>query len=296
MMSARSSYSLKLLLVFAASVFLTNRAQAQEAGINDLHWAYSAYFGTGWYQVSGDRDVYVLRITPPRWNIGDADYSADGEKTIGIELKFPITLGLDSFDLDNLPEAIDLDNVASISVTPGIDITIPVTARWSLRPYAAVGWGTTLGGSESSWTYWGGVKSHYSFKNGNLDWALINSVSYVGYTPNQGQSEYFLPLMAGLEFDYPFGKRKLDDEQLMLSWHGMYTSFESNLDFVFDGGPLRPTDPITDQWEFGISLRKQTSPIRIWFMKFDRLGLAYRFSSSGDLKGISFVFRSMFER
>jgi hypothetical protein len=295
MMSASSSYSLKLLLVFAASVFLFNRAQAQEVGINEVHWAYSAYFGTGWYQVSGDRDVFVLRMTP-RWNIRDADYSADGDKTIGIELRFPITLGLDRFNLDDIPEIIDLDNVASISVTPGIDITIPVTARWSLRPYAAVGWGTVLGGSESSWTYWGGVKSHYSFKNGNLDWALINSVTYVGYAPNQGESEYFLPLMAGLEFDYPFGKRKLAGEQLMLSWHGMYTTYENSLDFILDEGPLRPSEAITDEWEFGISLRKQTSPIRIWFMNFDRLGLAYRFSSSGDLKGISFVFRSVFDR
>jgi hypothetical protein len=295
MMSANFTYSLKLCVVFLASAFLTDRAQAQEAGINEVHWAYSAYFGTGWYQVSGDRDVFVLRMTP-RWNIRDADYSADGDKTIGIELRFPITLGLDRFDLDNLPDAVDLDNVASISVTPQVDITIPVTARWSLRPYAAVGWGTVLSGDESSWTYWGGVKSHYSFKNGNLDWALINSVSYVGYTPSEGESEYFLPLMAGLEFDYPFGERKLAGEQLMLSWHGMYTSFESNLDFILDEGPLSSTEAITDQWEFGISLRKQTSPIKIWFMNFDRLGLAYRFSSSGDLKGISFVFRSMFER
>jgi hypothetical protein len=295
MMSVNTTNSLQLAVVFVASVFLMGGSQAQEVEINDLHWAYSAYFGTGWYQVSGDRDVFVLRMTP-RWDIRDADYSAEGEKTIGIELRFPITLGLDRFNLDDIPEIIDLDNVASISVTPGIDITIPVTARWSLRPYAAVGWGTILGGSESSWTYWGGVKSQYSFKNGNLDWALINSVSYVGYTPNLGESEHFVPLMAGLEFDYPFGKRKLAGEQLMLSWHGMYTSFENNLDFILDEAPSGPSEAITDQWEFGLSLRKQSSPIKIWFMNFDRLGLAYRFSSSGDLKGISFVFRSMFER
>ncbi len=232
----------------------------------------------------------------PRWDVRDANYSTDGERTIGIEFRFPITLGLDRFNLDDIPELIDLDNVASVSVTPEVDITIPITARWSLRPYAAVGWGAVLGGSESSWTYWGGVKRHYAFNNGKLDWALVNSVSYVGYTPNRGESEYFVPIMAGLEFEYPFGERKLDDEQLMLSWHGMYTSFEYDLDFILDDGPLASSDPITDQWEFGISLHKQSSPIQIWFLKFDRLGLAYRFSSSGDLKGISFVLRSMFDR
>jgi len=99
--------------------------------------------------------------------------------------------------------------------------------------------------------------------------------------------------MAGLEFDYPFGNHKMDDEQLFLSWHGMYTTFEDDLDLVFADGSIKP---ITDQWEFGLSFRKKEKPIKIWWFSFDRLGLAYRFSSSGDLKGISFVFRSVFER
>jgi hypothetical protein len=99
--------------------------------------------------------------------------------------------------------------------------------------------------------------------------------------------------MAGLEFDYPLGRSERDHDQLFLSWHGMYTTFEHNLDLVLEDDT---TTPITDQWEFGLSFHKRSERIKIWFFSFDRLGLAYRFSSSGDLKGISFVFRSVFER
>ena len=273
-------------------LFFNSTSQAQDPNANSVHWAYSSYFGTGWYQVDGDRDVFVLRTTPRR-ELREPGLDDDGVRTIGIELIFPITAGLDRFDLDDLPEAVDLDNLASLSLIPGINITIPINKRWSLRPFAAAGWGSILNGSESAWTYWAGVKSRYAFQNGNLNWALVNSATYVGYTPNEGPSEYFLPLMAGLEFDYPLGNKKLDDEQLFLSWHGMYTSFESNLDFVLEGSQATP---ITDQWEFGLSFHKQDNRIKIWWFSFDRLGMAYRFSSSGDLKGISFVFRSMFER
>ncbi len=289
----KTSGNLLRLSVGSACLFLSIAgAQAQESSSSSIHWAYSSYFGTGWYQVDGDRDVFVLRITP-RWELREANLAEDGARTLGIELRFPITAGLDQFDIDDVSGTTDPDNLASLSVTPGIDLTVPLSKRWALRPFASVGWGTLLNGSESAWTYWTGVKSRYEFQNGKLNWALVNSVTYVGYSPSDGPSEDFWPLMAGLEFDYPFGNRKLDDEQLFLSWHGMYTTFEHDLDLVLGDGSIRP---ITDQWEFGLSFRKKDKRIKIWWFSFDRLGLAYRFSSSGDLKGISVVFRSVFER
>ncbi len=276
----------------ACLILAFDAGQAQETTDNSVHWAYSSYFGSGWYQVSDDRDVFVIRGTP-RWELREANFVADGERVIGIELRFPITAGLDRFSTSDVAGAIRPDNISSLSVTPGIDITIPVTERWWLRPYAAIGWGTALNDSESAWTYWAGVNSRYTFQRGKLNWSLVNAVTYVGNTPNTGPSDDFWPLMAGLEFDYPFGNHQLDKEQLYLSWHGLYTSFEDDLDQVLENGSI---EPITDQWEFGVSLRRAEKRIKIWFLSFDRLGLAYRFSSSGDLKGITFIFRSVFER
>jgi hypothetical protein len=281
--------------LFICLSFLSPYAEelrAQETTVNSVQWAYSSYFGSGWYQVSGGHDVFVIRGTP-RWELQKPDFSADGTRTIGLELRFPVTAGLDTFSTDDILGAADLDNVSSLSVTPGIDITIPLTERWWLRPFAAVGWGTALDQSESAWTYWAGVKSRYTFQHGKLDWALINSITYVGNTPSTGPSDDFWPLTAGLEFDYPLGNYRLNNEQLYLSWHGMYTSFEDDLDQTIEDGSI---EPITDQWEFGLALRKEEKPIKIWWFTFNRLGLAYRFSSSGDLKGISFVFRSVFDR
>jgi len=265
---------------------------AQDTSSSSVHWAYSSYFGSGWYQVNDDRDVFVLRTTP-RWELREADIAEDGSRTIGIELKFPITAGLDRLQIDDIPGTANPDNLASLSVTPGVDITIPVGERWALRPFASIGWGSLLNGGESAWTYWAGVKSRYTFQNGKLDWALLNSITYVGYTPSDGAAEDFWPLMAGLEFDYPLGNYQIDDEQVFLSWHGTYTIYEDDLDLVLENGS---TNAITDQWELGVSFHKKEGRIKFGWFKFDRLGLAYRFSSSGDLKGISFVFRSVFER
>ena len=284
-----SRIGLALLSTFLLLSFAESRAQESEA--SSVPWAYGAYFGTGWYRVAGDRDIYVIRYTP-RWEYREAGFTEDGTREIGIEFRFPITFGLDNFSYDDLVGSADLDNLSSLSVTPGIDITIPITEQWFLRPFAAVGWGSAFNKGESVLTYWGGVKSRYSFQHGKLDWALLNSVTYVGHKPSNGPSDDFWPLMVALDFDYPLGQHKLGGEQVLLSWHAMYTTFEDDLEQLIDDNQ---SVPITDQWEFGASIRKDDNPIKIWWLSFDRLGLAYRFSTSGDFKGISFVFRSIFD-
>ena len=280
------------LAVFAAVTCYSTSSRADHLDVRSLHWAYASYFGTGWYAVGDSRDSFVIRWTP-RWEYRDASLADDGERSIGVYFKFPVTAGLETFELDDLPGALDPDNLGSLSVTPGIDLEIPVTQRFSLRPYAAVGWGTTLNRNDSAWTYWAGIRSRYSFQSGKLGWALLNSVSYVGYTPSDGAAEDFWPLMIGLEFQYPLGKKKVDEDTWLLYWHGTYTSFENDLDFnSLDG---LGTEPITDEWELALALGKEDQPIRIWFMNFERLGLGYRTSSNGELRGITFIFRSVFD-
>jgi len=280
-----------LLAISAWLLFASAESRAQESSASSVPWAYGAYFGTGWYRVEGDRDIYVIRYTP-RWKFREAHLDEDGSRRIGIDFRLPITFGLDNFSYDDLVGSVDPDNLSSLSVTPGIDITIPITDNWSLRPFAAAGWGGAFTGSESVLTYWGGVKSRYSFQRGNLNWALLNSITYVGHTPSIGPSDDFWPLMAGLQLDHPLGTRRLGGEPVFLSWHGTYTTFEDNLEDVLDDGSVIA---VTDQWEFGLSFRQQKSRIKILFLSFDRLGLAYRFSTSGNFKGISFVFRSAFD-
>jgi hypothetical protein len=53
---------------------------------------------------------------------------------------------------------------------------------------------------------------------------------------------------------------------------------------------------ISDQWEFGLAFSKLDERIGLWRFRFDRLGLAYRFSSDGELQGVGFVFESMFDK
>lgn len=256
-----------------------------------VHWAYSAYFGTGWYTVPGDRDVFVFRMTP-RWTWSDAAIGEDGSRTLGIYLKSPVSVGLNRFDDDDPLQAVDLDNVSFLSVNPGVDVEIPVNARWALRPYASVGYGHALDSGEAAWTYWAGVKSRVSFSAENFDWYLVNQLGYVGYTPDAGPSDEFYPVSAAAEFNHPVGDPADGAKQLLFHWRVAYTAFGKDL--VFNGSSASQSE-ISDQWEVAAAIGRKELPIRIWFLNFDRLGIGYRRSSSGDLQGVTFFFRSMFD-
>ena len=133
------------------------------------------------------------------------------------EWRFPFTVGLDSFDIEDPTGTIDPDNLASLSVSPGVELIVPVTQRWTLRPFASLGWGTILGEEDNAWTYWGGIKSTVALGSGKLRWSLENSVGFVGYKPQGAGSEDFWPVMAGLEFQYPMGDLRWGDDDRTLS-------------------------------------------------------------------------------
>jgi hypothetical protein len=279
------------LLAICALVF-PGAGAAQESSPASVHWAYSAYFGTGWYSVDGDRDVFIFRVTP-RWDLVEPSYE-DGERKLGWFLKVPISAGLDRFDTEDVLEAVDLDNVTFLSVNPTIDLEVPINKIWSLRPYASMGYGQVINSSESAWSYWGGIKSRVILHSDERSsWSLINHVGYVGYTPNEGPSDSFWPLMAGFEASHPFGKAASDSSQWLIHWHATYTYFGN--DIFFSRSPTTSTD-INDQWELGAAVGKRDARIKIWLVSFDRLGLGLRSSSDGSLTGITFIFRSEFDK
>ncbi|NNJ65054.1 MAG: hypothetical protein HKP16_05780, partial [Xanthomonadales bacterium] len=47
-------------------------------------------------------------------------------------------------------------------------------------------------------------------------------------------------------------------------------------------------------WELGLALGRGSKGIKLWFLTFEHIGLAYRFSSDGRYRAITVNFRSPF--
>jgi hypothetical protein len=277
-------------LLLAALLILPATAQEEEESRGNIHWAYANYFGTGWYSIGNDRDVFVLKASK-RWSGDEAGFDDDGTRRYRTEWRLPVLFGLNRFELDDPLGVVDLDNVAFVSVNPSFFVEVPVTRRWTLKPQLGAGYGEALDGSESAWTYAAVVRSRVSFEAASFDWHILNLAGFVGYTPDRGPSDRLWPLMAALAVDYPIGEPGGGRE---LHWHLAYTTYASDLDFVVGGEAERP---ISDEWELGVAITRPGQPLlRLGWLEFERLGLGYRRSSNGELEGITFLFHSLFDK
>ncbi len=259
----------------------------------NIHWAYSAYFGTGTYKLGDLATVAVVRPNPG-WTFRESAIDDEGNRTIGWRLRVPVAIGYHQFDFRDISEIIDPGNVVTVSVTPGVEMDIPVTRRWLLRPLLYVGWGTLTDSSETAWSYWTGIKSRYTWNTGKLEWSLLNAISYVGFDPNADDREGMVPIMTGFEWAYPFTNWKMDNDPLELSWHVAYTTFQNNLDIP----PFLNPDPdrVVDLWQVGVALGKHGKNFEFWKFKWDRIGLAFERGGGGNLRGIKIYFSSVFDK
>ncbi|NNK99232.1 MAG: hypothetical protein HKO88_09290 [Xanthomonadales bacterium] len=255
-----------------------------------IHWAYSSFFGTGWYRIKDSRSVFVLRI-PPRQTLRESFIDDAGERRIGIEIRYPLSVGL--HDLADLGDLIENDNFGTISFVPGVELEIPITPRWYLRPFANFGWGTEFESGESAWIYYAGVKSRYTIPAGKNEWSLLNSLYYAGFTPDNGRSDHLAVADLGIEFRQPLSEFTINSKPVDLHWSLMYSFMGNELHFNLPDGSF---DPIDDQLEFGLAVSLHDGPFKLWIFNIHQLGLGYRISSSGRFSAVTFSMRSWFTK
>lgn len=277
-----------LLTVLALLVFLPAGSQGQEIGLPDtnmIHWAYAAAFGTGIYQLGEDARTFVFRIRPVIRRSFSFQNHLGGRKFY-FEIRFPVTIGLHEFSLNELLSP----NIRQVSFTPGVMLQMPMLDNWDVQLFGNLGGGAELGGSrDAAWIYWGGINSRLAFRLFKTDLALLNSVGSFGFNPRIGTSEAISTLVTGLEWNQRLGSLELGAEPLSLRTTVLYYYHFKGLDILWNPG--RDPVSLSWEWEIGISLSKKT-PIKLWFFSFERLGISYLFSPKSS--GIRFISYSIF--
>ena len=277
---------------FFILAFLPVLTWAQEASYapeEQVHWASAAFFGTGWYRVDENRNAFIFRV-PPRQVLRESGWDESGERKLGVEIIYPLTFGL--HELDDIPDFIEFENYATLSFTPGVQVEIPVSERWYLRPYGHLGFGYERKSGEWAGIWYGGIKSRYLLhESESLSWSLLNLVSFAGYKPEYKQRGQYGSAMAGLEFSLPFPGLELSQEPVFFNWHLTYSYLFDNLVFHVTE---EETVTIRDQWELGLALGHRQKNVKLWFLEFEQVGLSFKFSSNGDYQAIALNFRSPF--
>lgn len=288
----RRCLSVSLLCLIALGLPPTAEPQdyaAQTDPVRQVHWAMAAYFGTGWYRVDDNRSAFIFRI-PPRQTIRRSGWNEDGSRRLGVEIQYPLALGL--HHLEDVPDFIEFENYGTLTFTPGVQVEVPVNDRWYLRPFAHLGFGYERESGEWAGIWYGGLKSRYRLAESERGrWSLLNGAYYAGYKPEYKQRGRYASAMTGLEFSRPLGNFRLQGGQAWLNAHLTYNYLFDRLNFHIDPENV---ESVKDQWEFGLALGRGAQGIKLWFITFEHIGLAYKWSSNGRYRALTINLRSPF--
>lgn len=292
MMKARTRYRVWLFPAILGGLLLQSLpAMSQEADAAAVHWAYASYFGTGWYKISNEQRAFVVNFAP-QWVSGPATWLGDRGEDAVFRVRIPFAVGVTRLDLADVPGVLDPENFAMASIGLRADVDVPLTDRLSMRPAVQLSYGTVIGESEYAWTYRGDVRGRYRFGSGDRDWALVAAAGAVAFEANNGTDESFTYATLAAEFAHPLRRFSSKDDEALIYWHLAYTDFINRVEVPDRQGNVKE---ITNYWQVGLALGKSNSDIKLWFLRFNRLGLAYDVSPSGDLRGVKFVFRSVYD-
>lgn len=230
----------------------------------------------------------------PSWLWREARLAVDGQRSLGIRFRFPVSIGAYEFAaLEGIgslrPESID-----AISVVPGTEIEIPMTERWRLKALGFAGLGKEAGGAAHARIFRLGFRSRYDIQIDETQMSLVSSLERMGFS-DADESSALNMLSLGLDFSRTMKEKKFGDTRLVLHWHVSVTDFGDR--FGLDA-TVREANPVTTsgEWELGFAFGKLDHRIEFGPLKLDRIGMAYRLGSGGDLTGIGIVFRSLFDR
>jgi len=189
------------------------------------------------------------------------------------------------------------DTYGTFSITPGLELEIPVTRDWLLRPSFALGWGTELGPTDdavveqTAFIFQAGLKSrvHLPIEIGN--WGLLGALQYAGYDPNDGGVSDILVATGGLETRQRLGRLFHGPNPLFVESHATYS-------YVVDLAGRRradaPTVGLDDFVEVGLAVSQGVVPFRLFGLPIERLGLAFQMSTDTDYRAVKLSFRSPF--
>ena len=254
-----------LLAVTAAlAVFGIGSGMARAQTFDDprlfLNYAYATWLGTGYYTID-EREVWIFRIPFNSYTLREP-----ADKKIGYRLLLPLSFGFHNFN--EIP-----DSLATVTFVPGLEVSIPITKNWFLKPFGQIGYGKDFSGGQGAWIFGGGVRSLALFPWKKWEFGLGNTLmgaaqKFSGSDFDNGFSMFEIGLNVANPWRFPLAGR-----QTRLDTFFIYTSFIDDLDFFFVD---KPREEVGELFQVGLTLQPDRA-YRIWFFEFTGAGISYVF-------------------
>jgi hypothetical protein len=246
-----------------------------------LNYAYAASLGFGGYSLGGlTAGVYTLPLSDTLQNLPRDGWA--------LKLLLPLQFGIYDFHSSFQGTPISLSQ-QSIAAVPGLELQIPVTTNFVVKPFAQFGAGYSFGfggSNPGAGIDLPGARSVAQWRSGDYTFSLGNGIVYVGdSTIGPGFGEDYLSLQVAGEVRHPLGFS-------IGAWHpdlGVYVAdyyYPAPLQFSrFLNSPLR----VYNQNEIGMSVGS-VEPLKILWLSNPRIGVGFVFGGGLKVWHVNFGF------
>lgn len=217
---------LPIVLLFILYSVNLKAADDSEDTVALTNFAFSSYLGSGFYTTS-KQDVFVLQLP------FDFTIKPKTETEAGWLLKLPITIGFINIDNKNITQNNPrLNDVATLTFLPGIEYQRPITANWTLIPFADYGFARDLSTTDNVLIIGSGIKSYYNLHLKDSMITLGNRFLYARSRNKQADTtaDYSL-IETGLNYrvtnDYSF-----NGDPLYTNFYYIYFYYPNDLVFL----------------------------------------------------------------
>ena len=239
-------------------------------------------------------EAVVIGVSP-RWTWREPELLDSGRRSPGYLFAFPVSIGSHEFEsLDSIGD-ITPERISAVSFAQGVEVEWPMSERWSVKALGYLGFGIETGGDADAEIFRLGFRNQLAFDLDETRMLLVNGIERIGYSADDGASDAINLVATGLDFSRPLKNKKLGGDPIAIHWHVMHTRYLDTLGLDLSRASIDPAT-IGSEWELGVAFSKQNERLRLWRLRFDRLGLSYRLGAGGKVEGIGVVVRSLFDR
>jgi hypothetical protein len=271
---------LLIYFVVALSFFINGavRPAIADDGEGDLvNYSFAIWLGSGFYKVAdADKRFAFLRV-PFAYSFREGQYDKPTFRDrLGLKLLLPALVGYQEETDTNF------DFFAGAFV-PGLAVHIPVNKYWTLKPFGQFGVGNDTGDGDWQYIYGTGIRSLVSVPYKDYVFGIGNSM-ILAENRNASTNDIngFSMLEAGLDIRTPLRFTFLNQE-INTGFFFVASRFYNRVDFIKEFGKTERANLI---YNIGLTFGTDDE-VSIWKIKFNRVGIDYRWGSAG-FQGIGF--------
>jgi hypothetical protein len=286
-MRGQSTRIAAVLAVLASILPAAVLAQTDEDNTEvTVNYVYAAQLGIGGYEVGGLKvEVYTLPLSQT-FDLDPDDTPGDGGRPWRLKVKAPVNLGLYDFsgtDTDGSPVTA---SVQTLAVIPGLELQIPMSDSWTLKPFVDAGLGRNLASDgHFAYIYTVGAKSLVEQPWNDYTLMLGNGVFLAGNGTFGDSVEDYSAIETGLGIRRAVGFDMWGIEP-DLGVYGIYYYYPEALEFQ---RYRQSTLKVRNQFEIAMSLGSADS-FEIGPFANPRIGVGYIFGDGLEVLRINFGF------